>query len=117
AVVVRDDLVVGVLAARVEALALAVGPLDEPGAVDVAEDLAIAVLQLDDEDRVLLDDDKVDVATADAEVGEDQVQTIEALEAVGQRHDRSPLVRVLWLLAYPDLDSHCGPPSAAHCSS
>ena len=110
AIVVGDDLVVGILTAGVEPLALAVGALDEPGAVDAAEDFAVTVLQLDDEDRVLLEQHHVDGATADAEVRQDQVQPVEAFQPIGQRHDRAPLVRMFRLLADPYLYRHRGPP-------
>src|SRR5438045_2077516 len=68
------------------------------------------MLQLDDKDRILLDQHQIYISPADAEISQDQIQAVETLQTVRQRDDRAPLIRMFRLLANPHLDSHCGSP-------
>ena len=72
---VGDDLIVGILAPRIEALLLPITPLDQPRPIHAADHTPVAMLQFEDEDCIMFDDDEIDGTPADTEVGEDEVET------------------------------------------
>ncbi len=84
AIIIGNNLVIWIFAARVEALALAVRAFNKPRPVDITKNLAVALLQLNNENRILLDQNQVDIPAADTKIRQDQIQPIEPIEPVRQ---------------------------------